>query len=303
MPTAAATMRLLGSSEVDGELAVDDVAGLAARLRPAAARDEPLLVLTSAAGAERARHTVSLARAAAPGSGGVVHGSALPPLARDALVQALAAVSQESSNPLGASQLLVVCEALERAAVAGAVVSSVTRLGHPGPSMVQHLRSWWPGSRFIALTHPYPQVSLVRDEQPGDLALTDAVGIGPLTRTTGDDATGEAVDALAVSLTGSPATRLEPPTGSRARWGTGRFTEFVALPADLGVLTRTALDAADECRSCSALVSASSCPFCHSRRWPLDETDVGTPVASSAPLEPTARPTTRSGARAAGRTR
>src|SRR6478609_1111098 len=121
MTAPPASMRLLGSRDVTGVVQVHDVAGLLDQLRPVPARIEPLLVVASRSQAAAASHTLSLARAGAPGATGVVHGSTLPPLARRGLVELLATWSTN----LTASQLLVVCEAIERAMVAGAVLTSV----------------------------------------------------------------------------------------------------------------------------------------------------------------------------------
>ncbi len=257
--TAAPSLRLLGSREATGVIGVDDVPTLLDQLRPAAARDEAVLVVASTEQAATARRTVSLARAGAPGALGIVHASSLPPLARRGLVEVLSSLSPT----LTAGQLLLVCEALERTMIAGAAVTSVTRLADPAPSMQQHLRSWVPSSRFVVLTHPQPQIALVAPDDTCSVHLPETSVPMFFARTGGDDHTAAAVRHVAERLTGADATVVEAPADSRQRWGTARFTEFSALPQDLTVLTRTALDAATECRSCGAPVAWASCRFCH----------------------------------------
>ncbi len=259
MAAAPGRVRLLGSREVAGVVDVDDVAGLVDRLRPHGAREDALLVVASASEAPAVRRTLSLARAGAPGSNGVVHASALPPLARRGLVEVLASMSGSFS----AGQLLLVCEALERTMTAGAVVTSVARLGDPAPTMAQHVRSWWPSSRFVVLTHPHRQIVPVEGVDTSGVRLPEVDVPVYFACTAGDDVTAAVVEDLAQRLTGGPATVVEAPEESRRRWATRRFTEFSAVPQDLSVLVRTALDTATVCRSCGAPVAWTSCRFCH----------------------------------------
>jgi hypothetical protein len=254
-------MRLLGSASVGGTLAVDDVGGLVDHLRPLASRAEPLLLITAVGDAATAARTLSLARAGAPGANAVVHASALPPLARRGLIEVLGSLRGSS-----AGQLLVVAEAIERTMLAGAVVSSVARLADPGPSMGQHLRSWWPRTTFVVTTHPHPAITSVARGDAGQVPLPWAAAPMYFARAGDDPITGAVADQLAQRLTGGPAGPVDLPPESARRWGAGRFTEFSALPRDLGLLVRTALDAAEECRSCGAPVVWASCRFCRAVR-------------------------------------
>ncbi|GAB3591168.1 hypothetical protein GCM10027446_08190 [Angustibacter peucedani] len=282
MTTAQGRVRLLGSREVGGVIGVDDVAGLVDQLRPHAAREDALLVVAAAAEADAVRHTLSLARAGAPGATGVVHASTLPPLARRGLVEVLGSMQ----GSFTAGQLLVVCEALERTMTAGAAVTSVARLADPGPSMAQHVQSWWPSSRFVVLTHPHRVIVPVTGVDTAAVRLPEVDVPMHFACTGGDDATAAVVDDLARRLTGQPATVVEAPAESRARWASRHFTEFSALPQDLSVLVRTALDAATECRSCGAPVAWTSCRFCHAAA-PL-ETTAATATAPAAQAATTA---------------
>ena len=261
MTTTSARMRVLGSRDVSGVLDVEDVDALLEQLRPAPARTDPLLVVAPADVAERARRTLSMARAGAPGATGVVHATGLPPLARRGLVDILASLP----GSLSAGELLVACEALERSMVAGAVLGSLAKLASPAPRMAQHVAAWWPANRFVVLTHPEPQITRVE----GDLSQVRLpLMSGPLhfAATASDVAYHVVVERLAVRLTGHGATIVEAPEGSRERWGTARFAEFCAVPQDVTYLVDTALAAADPCRSCGAPVAWPSCRFCHARR-------------------------------------
>src|SRR3954451_13033532 len=190
MTTAPGQVRLLGSREVGGVVGVDEVATLVDQLRPHAAREEPLLVVAAAAEATAVRHTLSLARAGAPGATGVVHASSLPPLARRGLVEVLSSMSGSFS----AGELLLVCEALERTMTAGAAVTSVARRADPGPSMSQHVQSWWPSSRFVVLTHPHRVIVPVTGVDTAAVRLPEAAVPVYFASTGGDDATAGVVD-------------------------------------------------------------------------------------------------------------
>ncbi len=274
MTTSKGRVRLLGSREVGGVVEVDDVASLVDRLRPHAAREDALLVVAPADEADTVRHTLSLARAGAPGATGVVHATSLPPLGRRGLVEVLGSMSGSFS----AGQLLVVCEALERTMTAGAVLGSVTRLADPGPSMAQHVRSWLPSGRFVVLTHPHRSVTTLTGLDTAGVRLPELDVPVYFARTGDDAATAAAADELAQRLTGAPATVVEAPAESRRRWGTRRYTEFSALPQDITVLVRTALDAAAACRSCGAPVAWTSCRFCHAAAPP--ETTTATTIVT-----------------------
>ncbi|KQX65963.1 hypothetical protein [Angustibacter sp. Root456] len=286
--TTTGRLRVLGSRDVDGALDVEDVDTLLTRLRPGAARTDPLLVVAPAAQAERARRTLSLARAGAPGATGVVHASTLPPLARAALLEAVS----ELPSSFSAGQLLVACEAIERATIAGAVLGSLTRLAQPAPRMAQHLASWWPPNRFIVLTHPHPQI--VRGATGLEQLHLPPTG-APLAfrSTTSDVASHVVVEQLAVRLTGRGTSVVEAPEESRERWGTVRFSEFCAVPLDVSGIVHDALAAATPCRSCGAPVVWPSCRFCHSRGGPSDAeaAEAAESAESAAPLafDPTAR--------------
>lgn len=300
MTSVQAPMRLLGSGTAHVDVQADDVGALVDHLRPIEGRGQPVLAVTSVAGAATAARTLSLARAGAPGVRGAVHASALPPLARRGLVEVLSSLAQR----LPAGDLLVVAEAVERAMVAGAVLSSVTRLADPGPTMPQHLRSWWPGSSFIVVTHPRPAITVLSRGAAAVDALPEVVA--PMFfACTGGDATSRAVtEQLAGRLTGMAAVEVATPADSRRRWGTGRFSEFSALPQDLTTLARTALDAADECRSCGVPVVWDVCRFCRAVRAPDEARDgardtrhAGPPVnqTGAPPLRPHTETTSAGG--------
>lgn len=263
MSTTSAQMRVLGSRDVAGVLDVEDVDALLDQLRPLAARTDPMLVVAPAEVAGRARRTLSMARAGAPGATGVVHATTLPPLARRGLVDIVASLP----GALRAGDLLVACEAVESAMVAGAVLGSLAKLASPAPRMAQHVAAWWPSQRFVVLTHPQPQV--VRVEQDlSRVPLPAQAGSVHFAATASDVAYHVVVEQLALRLTGHGATIVETPAGSRERWGTARFAEFCAVPQDVGRIVDAALAAADACRSCGAPVVWDSCRFCHARRSP-----------------------------------
>ncbi len=282
------TMRLLGSRSVSGVVALDDVGTLVDLLRPAPARGEPVLVVVPRDDGPAARRTLSMARAAAPGSHAVVHETSLPPLARGHLVDVLGSLSPR----LTAGELLIACELVEASVVAGALLHSVTRLGSPAPSMGQHVRSWLPSSRFLALTQPEPAVTLLDARFPDDVGLPQTRPGWRMTRTPADPGDEAAVLLLAERLTGGPADEVPAPAASQSRWAS-TFCEFAAFPTDLVTSVRAAVAEARACRSCGAALVWSRCRVCGAHQGDGPTTTITpTTMQTNAPnITPTATST------------
>lgn len=280
----APTMRLLGSRSVSGVVAVDDVGTLIEQLRPTPARGEPVLVVVPTDDAPTARHTLSMARAAAPGAHAVVHGTALPPLARRHLVDTLTSLSPR----LTSGELLIACELIERDVVAGALVHSVTKLGSPAPTMSQHVRSWLPSSRFLVQTHPAPKVTLLDLQSPDALELPDTRPGWRVVCTPVDPGDEAAVLLIAQQLAGVPADEVPAPESSHDRWKSA-FCEFAAFPADITPAVQHAIADARPCRSCGAALVWPQCRVCGAQQrddeWTSSTTNASA-VTSASPSTP-----------------
>jgi hypothetical protein len=112
-------------------------------------------------------HLVRMVRSALDSSRVVPVATALPPLAVAVLGAQLAAVAPYLPGP---GPLVPGVDLLGSRLAVGAWTSSVSRLERPSPSLGQHLRSWWPRSRFVVTVQPGPRVDAIRRRRPFDAA-------------------------------------------------------------------------------------------------------------------------------------
>lgn len=146
-----------------------------------------------------------------------------------------------------------------RAQVWSAVwLPSVASLTFPSPSIVNHVRSWFPGSGFLAGygksgsvisaakpplrgVHPLPDTALLHSQLARPTWVVDAVtsALGP--RSVSEVATvREQVDSF----------------------GTDAAVEFAAVPISFHSDTRPAPEAIVECMGCGVHHARASCPVC-----------------------------------------
>jgi hypothetical protein len=213
-------------------------------------------------------HLVRMVRSALATSRLVPVATALPPLATAVLGAQLAAVAPHLRGPgplLGGAGLLG-----SRLAV-GAWTSSVSRLEQPGPSLGQHLRSWWPRSRFLVTVQPDPRVDPIRRRRPFDAAgwALPPPSLAVLA-THGGDA-GWLHEVVLPAIGAERVVETGPSPLGRRWWGAPRLAEVVGCGADPAA-TAAELAAAFPCIACGWCgepVAAASCPLCWMAPTPL----------------------------------
>jgi hypothetical protein len=229
--------------------------GLAALMR--LARTEPesdAVLLLVDPDRTRGSRSADLVRAAGSGDHLAVVAEP-PPMSRSLL---LAAAVQEVSDrtPLG-----VVLGALPelRAAVATRVLlSSVARLEEPNPAVSQHLRGWWPGTRFLT---DLTSVASVTELEPVTPAVEPAVLLHAADPRSAAWA-GELADSAALRpAVGAEAIEVSEDAG----WGCTSWAELSAWTRPPRQVLADALADLDivTCSWCERdVVVGRTCPFC-----------------------------------------
>lgn len=144
-------------------------------------------------------------------------------------------------------------------------LSSVTRLSQARPSLMQHVRSFFPGASFdVDLVGG--GVNSLRPiewnvQGAGDVCWASCPDLGDLT----------------VSLVGGQPTMLLPPADD-SPYGARKWAEVSTID-DLRLAVDRALTSVrtTSCRSCGRTVPMTGCPFCGT--WIRPNTPVSTPTA------------------------
>jgi hypothetical protein len=133
---------------------------------------------------------------------------------------------------------------------------SVSRLARPNPSPWQHLRSWLPGSGFLAVHDARPRVLSLTES--GDLELEprpDAVLIHAPS-----EAPAWVLPKLTAALQAQSTNEVVAVRNPVDSFGTPAALEVVAIPADFVSLSRTS--DVGECAGCGVRHARTACPFC-----------------------------------------
>jgi hypothetical protein len=135
---------------------------------------------------------------------------------------------------------------------------SVTGLSSPAPTMLQHVRSWWPGSGFLAVAAPEPRVVPARSapitgvEARPDHALIHS----PLARPSW------VVDAVANALQPQSVSAVETVREQIDVYGTEAAVEMVAVPVSFASASRPDPASVVACSACGARHARPTCPVC-----------------------------------------
>lgn len=140
----------------------------------------------------------------------------------------------------------------------GCVLSSVAGLDSPNPTVLQHLRSWWPPSRFLVRLHPGPAAVSV-----GRARLLLDVPRGGTDAVLSESAVGNRTIEDLLSAASPVSVRPVPLPG--------RWDDVLSRP-DLGQLALLPSDVADlaprpdgVCPGCGQSTAAPVCLFCRVR--------------------------------------
>ncbi|TXL61994.1 hypothetical protein [Aeromicrobium terrae] len=148
---------------------------------------------------------------------------------------------------------------LLRASLWSAVwLPSVTGLSTPTPSLFQHVRSWLPGSGFLAVAAPEPRVLPARSAPvSGVEARPDSALIhSPLTRPTW------VVDAVAKAVQPQSVSAVETVREPIDVYGTEAAVELVAVPVSFASASRPDSAAVVACPACGVRHARPTCPVC-----------------------------------------
>lgn len=176
------------------------------------------------------------------------------------LVRALSFLSPSSYGVAGPVVDTVRAQLKTRAAM-----SSVTRLSQARPSLMQHIRSFFPGASF--------DVDLVGGGVDSVKPIKwNVQGAGDICWAACSD-----LGDLAVFLVGGQPTMLLPPADD-SPYGARKWAEVSTID-DLRLAVNRALTAVrtTSCRSCGRTIPTTGCPFCGT--WIRPNTPASTPTA------------------------
>lgn len=204
----------------------------------------------------------------------VVHTTALPPLASTLLVRMLGELAM--SRHVVPSLLVSGVGRLEQLITSVAWLGSVARLQRPAPSLLQHARSWLPGSRFAAVLDDEPRVLRLRRNEPLPLDRLDPPEAWRIVVTAGTGDQDAVERSLAHHAPGVEVTRIPRADESVRWWGTERFVEVAYVPSDVRRWARQLLGDREPgvCRWCGELSLVRPCSLCHEDSAPATAAEV-----------------------------
>jgi hypothetical protein len=213
-------------------------------------------------------HLVRTVRSALASSRVVPVATSLPPLAVAVLGAQLAAVAPYLPGP---GPLVPGVDLLGSRLAVGAWTSSVSRLERPSPSLGQHLRSWWPRSRFVVTVQPGPRVDLIRRRRPFDAAGWAVPGPSLAVLATNGGNAGWLHEVVLPAVGAERVVETGPsPLGARW-WGAPRLVEVVGCGADPAMAAAELVAAfpCSACGWCGEPIAGPSCPLCRMAPTPL----------------------------------
>lgn len=135
---------------------------------------------------------------------------------------------------------------------------SVAKLGAPQPTLLQHVRSWFPNSGFLATLNP--NGSVVPVSRSSMTGIPELPGFAVIHSPT--EAPEWVVPAVIQSLGSSSASEIVPIRDSIDSYGTRSAVEFIALPVDFLDRSRPHPEDIAECPGCGVRHARHICPFC-----------------------------------------
>lgn len=186
----------------------------------------------------------------------------LSPLAASAVGGLVARLTDHVEEP---AVLVAGLPRLVGGVMGAALLDSVSRLEHLSPSLGQHVASWLPGGRFLAVASPEPRVE--RLGRKARVPLPPVVEDRRAVLSVGADALrGPVVDALTARGTASPRVEDVPLSErSRAWWGTDDLVEVAIVPVGEPRIASDLVShvgPAQPCGWCQRPTPTSPCPWC-----------------------------------------
>ena len=136
-------------------------------------------------------------------------------------------------------------------------VPSVAKMTHPTPGLLNHMRSWLPGSAFIAVHSPTPDV--IRAGRAGISGLQErpehALIHSPAS-------SGWVVDAVSKALGPVSVSELSTIRAPIDSFGTADAVELLAVPLSFHAQSRPGHTGVVECQACGVRHARPACPAC-----------------------------------------
>ena len=196
---------------------------------------------------------ISQARATTLHNEVLVHVSHLSPLGITTLLEMLTAFSEVMST----AQLYELTVQLEDRIQCFALLKSVAKLQVTTPSMLQHLLSWVPSSRFIAEAHGAVLSTQKAFESPDFLSEDgDTVLVCREEHETDPNFFSTLIGHI------QPATVIHRHAEETNYWGVKPEQEWCLAPADLGALTSSIQAQSSTCTWCKEPFVPPHCPVC-----------------------------------------
>lgn len=252
-------------------LARDDLPDLAELIGGSVGLEERVVAIHPSWWSGDARLRLETLRAAFDTTRFTLYASDLPPLA-GAVLLGLATAVADALPP--ERSLVDVLPRLERAFVAVTRLRSVARLERPSPSMLQHVQSWWPPSRFAV--HDWPETGVHR-LLPGDrrlirdLAYWQGAPLDHVAVCHGEEADHAWFrDDFLPRMRSPEVVEVEPGETSARYWHSKRVVELVLFPGSVPAVVEQLDEVAIglSCHWCGETTAHDPCPYCRTSREP-----------------------------------
>jgi hypothetical protein len=145
------------------------------------------------------------------------------------------------------------------AAWSAVVTASVAGLDHPAPTVAQHVRSWWPGSRFVVRLGPRPRI--VSAGRPL-LALDGSSTSSRILHATSTAEEDLVTRTFAARTAARAARTITLPEGMPPPLELRDSDQLALLPSQPVEVVRRA---GPPCPTCGLAASAAVCAFCRTR--------------------------------------
>ncbi len=170
----------------------------------------------------------------------------------------VAALDQAATLAKDAGHALSIWRDLLDRTWSAAVLSSVTKLGRPNPTMLQHLRSWLPRSRFVVQQGDSPRS--VSSPDVDQLLVDLSRRSHDMFVTAGTD--DEVVQRVVSQLSPTQLRTVDDMAGWPQVYGITEQLQMALLPTDAARVVRAP---GPVCDGCGTHAADAVCPFCRTR--------------------------------------
>lgn len=169
----------------------------------------------------------------------------------------LAEIATVLSPPLSPAQVFSVLGLIEPHMHCAAQLRTVVGLTDPAPSIFQHALSWWPTSRFIAMTgeRVWGETKAFHDPAFTSLPAGGVLATGTLL--------GPDQDFLnRISAAWKPAITVPRQADPKSFWGSPPVSEVCYAPSDIRAFSQRVLNESHLCAWCAEPFFGPACPLC-----------------------------------------